>query len=509
MEKYIIGIDAGTSKIKSVLFDKHGAELFVSSEKVELITPRPGWVEQDMNGVWQSVMRTVKDLMERAMLPAEAVLAVAITGQADGVWLVDDKGEPVCNAINWTDSRALDKCIQWMSDGTDRKIFEIIGSTFYPGSQIVLTSWLLENEPELLHRARWNCTCKDWIKFKFTGTMSCDESFNIFGNTRERRWDDRLMDIYGFAEVQDQFPPVRTILENHDPLLPEIAQQLGLNAGIPVFGGPFDFVANAIGTGTLNDGDACAVIGTTTNLSFAQNQCSYAPENVGYTLCSAGSDKWIRAFGVMAGTPNLEWTIGNLGMKYILAAQQKGIDVFDEVESCVEQIPLGSGGLIYHPYMLPGGERSPFVKPTARAQFFGLGVEHTVDHMMRAVYEGIAYSVQDCFRCREKAPTTLRVAGGGSKSKFGCQMLADVTGVDVVTVQGHEFGARGTAMVAAYALGLYDSMEQAVEQCVHERHRYVPDPEKTRKYAEYFRLYQDIYRQVWDLWDARAALMQG
>ena len=506
--KYIIGIDAGTSKIKSVLIDKFGHELFTAEEDVRLITPAHGLVEQDMNEAWESTFRTVKTVLEKSGVAGEDVAAIAITGQADGIWLVGHDGEPVCNSYNWTDNRALSKCVEWIMTGVDQKLYEAISNTFYPGSQSCLTSWMIENEPEKLEATKWICICKDWLKFKLTGVMSSDDSY-MMGHPKTRELSPSTYTLLGQDSVKDKFAQMRLMKDNHDPLLPEQAEKLGLKAGIPVFGGPFDFVACAIGTGTIHDGDACAIIGTTTNVTFAMTEFDNEPFNVGYTLCSAGPKMWIRAFGVMAGTPNLEWTIGHIGLKYILAAQQNGTDVYTEVEKAVREIPAGSGGIIYHPYALPGGERSPFVKPTAKAQFFGLGVEHTTDHMMRAVYEGVGYSLLDCLKCRPTLPKAITLMGGGSKSEFWCQLIADITGVDVVVAEGQEFGARGTAMAAGYAIGMFESIEEAVQLCVREKKRYVPDAANHALYEKYFELYRKIYHQMWDLWDLRAGLMQG
>ena len=161
---------------------------------------------------------------------------------------------------------------------------------------------------------------------------------------------------------------------------------------------------------------------------------------------------------------------------------------------------------MFHPYLSPAGERSPFTKPSAKAQFIGISMEHTTDHLMRAVYEGIAFSVKNCIDVGKVTPATLHLIGGGSKSPFICQLLADVTGVDVLVLEGEEFGAKGTAIAASVALGLYSSPEHARDRCVHAKKRYTPNPENVEKYNKLYELYAAIYKGMWDVWDLRASI---
>lgn len=509
MAKYIVGVDAGTSKVKSIVFDAAGEELCVSSRKVELLTPAPGLVEQDMKAVWQSVKETIRDVLEHSHICPDDVAAIAITAQADGLWLVGPDGEPVQNAISWTDGRAMDICLRWYMDGTDRKIYDSVGSTFYPGSYICLIRWLLDHQPEVLEKAEWFGTCKDWIKFCMTGEMSGDDSFAVLADISARKNNPDMVGVYGFEPVLHKIPEMREAQKNHAPLTAQAAAELGLPAGIPVFGGPIDVVSCPIGAGVVNEGDSCVILGTTTMVDFAQDTPDSEPPVVGFTLMSSFPQKWVRAFGVMAGTPNIEWAIGSIGRKYMDAAQAKGTNVYDEIEACISQIPLGSGGVMYHPFITQAGERAPFVKPTAKAQFFGISMEHTTDHLMRAVYEGIGFSVMDCIHTAKTKPTSLRLIGGGSKSPFICQMLADMSGLEVLIPEGHEFGAKGSAIVAAVSLGLFPNVQDAVDQCVRITKKFTPNPENTAKYQKLYELYVAVYKSVWDVWDLRAGTLQG
>lgn len=423
------------------------------------------------------------------------------------MFFVGEDGEAVGNAINWMDGRAMDMCIKWQEDGTMDRIYDILGSSPYPGTYLCLCCWLAANDPARIQNAKHICMCKDWMKFKLTNDMTMDDSHNELADITARQISPELMELLGITQLRDKVPPIKVALENQAPLDKHIAQQLGLRAGIPVFGGPFDIIACAIGAGNINEGDACAVLGTTCMVEFSQTTANSSPHNIGYTLMHSKPGHWMRAFGVMAGTPNLDWAISNFGHIYEQAAKENQTSVYDEIEKRISLLPPGSEGLVYHPYISPAGERSPFIKPTAKAQYFGISSHHTTDHLLRAIYEGVSYSILDCFDSFEGNVSELRVTGGGSKSRFWCQMIADIIGIDVVVPDGNELGAKGACLVASAALGLYPSLDVAVEKCVQIKERFVPNKENHKIYQKYYKLYKSIITQLWDEWDYRAEIL--
>lgn len=507
-KNYIIGIDAGTSQVKSVIFGKGGNELATSSKPVCLISPRAGVVDQDMNEVWENVIETTKDVIAKVSVNPEEIMAIAITAQGDGLWMIKEDGTPEGYALSWTDGRAADVYTRWCSDGTGEKIYDITGFSLYTGTILCLLRWLLENQPERVDNAAWLVDCKDWIKFKMTGEISKDKSFALLHNIKTREFAPEMIELCGFQSVVDKFPETRECADNHAPLSKEIASELGLPEGIPVFGGPFDVVASATGAGVMGEGDAAIILGTTTMMTFGQDVPNTTPKMVGHSLMHCFPEKWLRIHGTMCGTPNIEWAIKTFGQKYVDNAKENNTSVYYEIEKCISEINPGCDGVMYHPYLSPAGERVPFTKLTARAQFTGLTVEHTEDHLMRAVYEGIAFSVKNCMEVGEVHPKIFRVTGGGSKSAFLCQLLADVTGVEIAALDGNEFGAKGAAIAAGVALDVYPSAEYARQHCVHEKDHYYPDLQKVAKYDKLYEVYVATYKAMWDVWDLRAKIYQ-
>lgn len=509
MSKYIIAVDAGTSVVKSILFGKGGVESGIVQRPVELIFPGPGLVEQDMNQIFDSVVESISELMTAYQVSSDDVLAISITAQGDGLFFVGHDGEPVMNGINWMDGRATELCIKWYTDGTDAVVYKLRGCTFYPGNMLCLLGYAMENMQEELEKTKWLVTCKEWLKFKMTGEMTLDNCYDPEYVIVPVEDPHIMLKSIGAEPLKDKLPPVKHVLDNQAPLKEELAKRLGLPAGLPVFGAPFDVTSCATGLGLIEENVSGAIIGTTCFVEVAMKRADSDPFNVGYTLPTAQDGRWIRAFGVMAGTPNQDWAIENFGGKYKKAAEENGTSVFREVDKAVAQIPPGAGGVIFHPFISPAGERAPFVKPSAKAQFFGIGLEHTTDHIMRAIFEGIGYSIMNCFDLGECSPTEIRLTGGGAKSDVWCQIIADMTGIDAIITDGKELGAKGAAIVASAALGIYPTVADAIADCVRPAKVFKPDPANTELYKKYYALYKSIYTHLWEDWDMRMGLVMG
>jgi sugar (pentulose or hexulose) kinase len=507
---FIMGIDVGTSVIKSVIFDMAGHERWTASAKSEVLTPAAGWAEQDMEAVWQTTKRTVKQAMSHSRLKGTDISAVGITGQGDGTWLIGKDGQPARHAIIWLDGRSGQLISRWLAEGLSQRIFAITGTVPNTASQSGQLCWLAAHEPETLAGCRAVVHAKDWIFFRMTGRVSSDESdvSHTFFDIRQRSYSDQAFAILGLEAWRHLLPLTHAAYDNKAPLQCSVAVELGLEPGTPVVAGPFDVAATALGVGALEAGDACSIIGTAGIHQMVLDRPATDPPDIGYTICYAPRDRWLRLFPAMTGTLSLDWYIEHFCHTDMLAARQGGQDVYSSLEEKIRVIPVGSAGVIYHPFINPGGERAPFVKPTARAQFFGLSTIHTRYHLLRAVYEGVALAMRDCYAHMPTEVSAVRLAGGGARSAFWVQMLADVTGKTMRVFEGVECGARGAAMNAAVAVGLFADYRQAITVMVRPAGEYLPDGGRTARYAEIYRVYQRLYHGMWDAWDEMAAIAQ-
>lgn len=507
MDTYILGIDAGTSVIKSTLFDLSGHEVARAAVDSPTQHPQPGWAELDMLQVWQAVVDSVHQLRaQSAVWNADTIRAVGITGQGDGTWLVGRDLQPIRPAILWSDGRTADYVRAAHQSGLAETIFAITGTVLNTSNMAAQLHWLAAHEPATLAQARAALRAKDWIFLQMTGEIRTDESdaAHTFFRLSNRAYSDEIWAHFDIAEWLHLRPPVCPSYENRAPLLPAVAETLGLAAGTPIVAGPLDAIAVAVGVGAIASGDACTSLGTAGIHQIVLDQPDSTPANVGYTMCHAPANHWLRLLPTMACTPNLQWAVDEFFQPEIQTAQRSGESYWPHIESLAAAVPIGSNGVMFHPYIDPAGERAPFVRSEARAQLTGLEARHGRADILRAVYEGVMLSGLDCYSKLPTPVTELKLGGGGARSALWAQMFADGLGAPVVVVEGEEFGAKGAAINAGVATGIYDSFAQAAAQTIRPARRYEPQPGNSAIYQELLVIYQATYRAMFPVWEARS-----
>lgn len=508
---YLLGSDIGTSVIKATLFELDGREVRSATAESPVLHPRPLWAEQDMGEVWRGVSDTIREVVEAAGIPADRIAAIGLTGQGDGTWLVDGNGEPVRPAIIWLDGRAADYLGEFQRQGIDKEIFGITGTALNSCNQGLQLRWLQDHEPAALLSAAAALRAKDWAFLRLTGIVSTDEtdaSFTYF-DIQRRIYDLRVLELLGISQWRRLIPEARPSYQNIGRLQPGVASQLGLPAGLPVVSGPFDVIASALGLGVCAPGDACTILGTAGIHLSVLDTPSESPAGVGYNICHALPNRWVRLLPTMTGTLNLQWFAKEFYAAEARAFGQDGGKLWDTLEAQVWQVGPGAEGVIYHPYIDPAGERAPFIEPLARAQFVGLTTQHRREVLLRAVYEGVVFSAMDCYRILAPKVSSIKLGGGGARSAFWTQMFADALQCPVQVIQGQEFGAKGAAINAGVAVGLYDSFADAVARTVHPAREYLPDAEAGRVYAELFKVYRNLCSVMRPLWAELAHLRQS
>lgn len=502
---YLVGIDVGTSVVKSTLFDHDGQEVGTAERQNVTYRPHPTWAEQDMYMVWEAVLATLRELLDTHPETVRDIAAIGLTGQGDGTWLIDQTHAPVHRAIIWSDGRSRPIVHQWYQESRSTAIFDITGTVVTTASQGPQLYWLSQHKTEVLKTAVAALHAKDWVFLCMTHALTSDDTdvSHTFFDIRRRCYADQVFDLMDIQAYRRLAPPTQPSQENRAPLAQEVAEIVGLKAGLPVVSGPFDVAAASLGVGAIEDGDAWTIVGTAAIHGITMDSPRIAPHNVGYTACHAPSDRWIRFLPTMAGTINLEWYIHTFCQEDITEAHRQGIDKWEYLERILETIPPGSEGLLYHPFLSPSGERAPFVNPFAKAQFAGLTPTHTRHHLLRAIYEGIALAAKDCYAQLPTAIARIRLAGGGARSSFWAQLLADVLGVPVETYQGCELSARGAALNAGVAINMYADYQEAVQRTVRPFRTYQPDSARTQFYSQLLEAYRAAYTAMegtWQLW---------
>lgn len=454
MTPAVLGIDAGTTAVKAVLYSLEGETLAAGHRAVGVVRTPDGGAESDIDAVWDAVVGAVRQALSLARSAQPDVVAIGVTGQGDGAWLVDDEGRPVRPAALWLDGRGADRVAAWQRDGRDAAVVAATGSASFPGTLPVLLDGFAETEPETLARAAHHLNCKDAVRHRLTGEVATDpsEASRTYLDPATLAYSDEMIDALGHRRFAHLLAPVRAPHEVAGPLTDAAADELGLTAGVPVAVGLVDSAACPVGLGALDDQDGWVVLGTTATVAVNRADRAAADSGIGILLPTGRGTQVIEALSSMVGTPNLDWVRDSLGLS------DRG---WSELERLARTATDGSGGVVYLPYGSPSGERAPFVDSAASASWVGMSVTTTPAQLLRSVFEGLAFTVAESLDLLD-AGDRVPVCGGGARSDLLCQLLADVSGRTIVRTTDPEIGARGAATVALVAAGLADDLAAAV-----------------------------------------------
>jgi len=507
--QYFIGIDSGTTSIKAVLFDIEGNELGKKAMPLTGIFPEENQYEEDMREIWEKARLCIRDITSR--FDKDSIVGVGITAQGDGLWMLDDAGEPVRNGCCFCDGRAAEFVDQWVTDGTCDKLFELTGTRIFTGNQNGIVKWMEKYEKDNLDKSRSLLHLKDFLFYKMTGRLTTDASDQslIMIDPVTRQYIDEAFDLCGILPYREKYPPIKTASENTIKMLREVALELGLNENVLVTSGPMDVVACALGSGVVERGHCCSIIGTAALHEMVIDKPLSDDIRAGMTVTHVMEDRWLRLMASLAGTPNLEWMLNTIGKQVKLDAEAARENVYAYMEKMLDTVPIGSRGVMYHPYLLAGGERAPFTDARARASYTGISVRHTLEDIVRATYEGVAFAMLDCYSHMPGHIEQVTVCGGGANSNAWCQMFSDALGVKIFTVKGEELGAKGAAVNNAVVQGFYKDYREAVQKTVEIDRVFKPDMGRHAKYMKYYELYKSTYHAIQETWKLRASLLGG
>ena len=502
-QEFLFGVDAGISVIKAALFDSNGTEIQAVSRKTTLISPQPGWAEVNMTETWEMAATAIRELLALSQIDSARIAGIGVTGNMVGAWLIDEQGHPVRNAILVCDNRTrplFERLIRQQSDILHR-IYCSSGCVMELGCTLPLIRWLAEHEPDSLYKAHSVLCCKDWLCYQLTGSIHLDytEASVLPGDNRKRTYNESLFDLLGISQWRRLFPHVVASEQIVGQITPQAAEATGLCDGTPVIAGAGDVPSSTIGAGAVEPGMACTVLGTTCHNSFVIPLPSFEPPDVGL-LFALPESSWLRTMVNLTGTPNLDWVITQFCGQEIDRTSSPQ-ELFETVQALAQHSPPGANGVIYHPYLNPVGVIAPFVEPTARAQFFGITNSHTRHDLLRAVYEGVALAIRDCYEAIG-LPEEIRLVGGGAKSDFWCQIIADCTSSRIVIPHGSEFGAKGAALLAAVGIGWFENISEAARATISIKRTYQPNPDVKSIYDAVYATYRQVrtdLRRSWQL----------
>lgn len=467
----VVGIDAGTSVVKAVLFDDDWTVVRTAERAVTVDRPHPGWAEQDPLAVIDAVCAVVQDATSG---PGPDVDVLAVTAQGDGCWLVDSDGAPVRPAMLWNDARAAEVVQRWDDDGLLLKAFRRTGSYGFAGLAHAQLAWLAEHEPDAATRAETLLSCGSVVHAALTGRRVLDvsEASNPFLAADGSGYDDELLADLGLGWARRLLPDVVSGADRLGELAAGPAERLGLRTGIPAVIAPYDVVAVALGMGAMTPTSAMTVLGTTLAVGVASPDAATDRAPSGSALDLGAGEEWMLLYATLAGTEVLEWARRLLGLP----------DAAAVVRLAAGAQASASTPLVL-PYLSPAGERTPFRDPLARGAILGLELTHTPADLARGVLEGLTLAVADCIEASGAHPQRLVLSGGGSRSDAWCQLVADTCAVSVERGAGDQVGALGAAMVGAVTAGRYPDVAVATTDAVLPGRVFTPDETQVRRLA--------------------------
>ena len=492
---YVIGVDCGTSGTKTVLFDEKGNVIASSSIEYPMYQPKNGYAEQ-WPGDWANAMiNTVKAVMAKSGVNKNDVKGIGISGQMHGLVLLDKDNNVIRPSIIWCDQRT-EKEVEWMNSNIGReKLVSITANPALTGWTAAKILWVKNNEPENYEKIAHILLPKDFLRFVLTheyATEVSDASGMQLLDVPNRKWSDELLSA--FEIDKSWLGKVYESCEVTGTLTKAMADELGLGEGTIVVGGAGDNAAAAIGTGVCEDGKAFTTIGTSGVVFAHTSNISIDTKGRVHTCCAAVPGAW-HVMGVTQGAGlSLKWFRDNFCNAEKETAKYMGVDEYYLMDKQAETVPVGAERLLYLPYLM--GERTPHLDPNARGVFFGLSAMHTKKHMLRAVMEGVSYSLRDCvevFREMDINVSDMMACGGGGSSPLWRSMLADLYNCPVKTASSKEGPALGVALLASVGAGIYTSVPEACKAVVKTDKTQAPDSAKVPEYEKYYQLYRDIY----------------
>jgi xylulokinase len=486
-----LGIDTGTGGTRAVVIDEQGKTIASSAcEHEPFASPEPLWAEQDPRDWWRACEVTVRAVLSMPGVSAGDIAAVGLTGQMHGSVLLDESGEVLRPALIWCDQRTDAQCQAITKKVGATRLIELTSNPAITGFTLPKLRWVLEREPNIWERVRSILLPKDYVRFRLTGeraTDVADASGTLLFDVPKRGWSREMLNA---TEIDERWlPEVFESTEISARVSVEGSAATGLRVGTPVVAGAGDQAAGAVGMGIVKPGMVSATIGTSGVVFAATAAASLDPLGRIHTFCHAIPGRWHVMGVTQAAGLSLRWFRDRFG-----GGPDDGRDAYDRLADEAASVPAGSDGVLWAPYLM--GERSPHLDPHARAALVGLNASHTRAHVIRAILEGVAFSLRDTltiFKEINVPVEKIRLGGGGARSILWRQIQADVYGQPVEILSAEEGAAYGAALLAGVGGGAWSSVDEACESAVSVSAQIKPDKASAERMDEQYHRFRAIY----------------
>jgi xylulokinase len=505
--QYLLGIDIGTSGTKTALFDYKGHTITSSTTEYPMIQPKNGWAEQDPLDWWKAVVTGIQKVLGYASVQADDIAGIGLSGQMHGLVMLDNAGKVLRPSIIWCDQRTARQCEEIEVALGRKRLIEITANPALTGFTAGKILWVRENEPDIYAKCAHILLPKDYIRYMLTGeyaTEVSDASGMQLLDVPGRCWSDEVLsklsiDKRLLGKVYES-PEITGAVSS------QAAEMTGLRKGTPVAGGAGDNAAAAAGTGVVRNGKAFTTIGTSGVVFAHTDRVTIDMKGRVHTFCCAVPGAWHVMGVTQAAGLSLKWFRDTFYSAEKQAAEIAKQDIYAQMDAQAALSPIGANRLFYLPYLM--GERTPHLDADARGVFFGLSGMHQKRDLLRAVMEGVSYSLKDCLAVFDEMGLTvsqMAACGGGSRSPLWKHMLADLYGCDIVTI-ATEGPALGVALMAGVGACVYKNLPEACDIAIRTGETITPDPEDAKRYSENYLFFRKLYPALKDAYKDLASL---
>ena len=493
----LLGIDFGTGGCKISVLDTRGNLVASASEELTTSHPRPGWAEQQPADWYRVLLGCFSKLGASGLVPLERIVALALDGSTHNAVLLDRQMIPLRPTIMWTDQRSTEE-VAWLEQNHGEEIFRIGYQRPAPTWTLPQLLWLRKNEPEVFGKLSKILFLKDYVRYLLTGVVCTDHieaQGSLFYDMAERRWSAELCAMAGVP--LGSLPELVSPVDRVGRITAKAAGETGLREGIPVICGSSDSAVEDYAAGAISEGQAVIKLATAGNFNVMTSRAIPNPKTLTYSHVVPGM--WYSVTATNAAAICMRWFRENFCESDKRDGAATGVNPYELMGLLAAKSTAGARGIFFHPYLQ--GERSPYWDSTLRGSFTGLSMAHTRGDLIRAVMEGVAFSLRDCRRVLDgmKLPITeIRLIGGGAKDPLWAQIVCDVLEVPV-NLPTHSDASAGSALLAGVGIGIFSDERDAVNRCVRLSAQLQPQPDAASRYSALFSTYQRIH-------DAMAAI---
>lgn len=506
---YYIGLDVGTSGAKSVLIDENGRIISTVTYEYNMLCPYPLWSEQEPEDWWEASKKSIIAVVNKSHVVKNDIKGIGLTGQMHGLVILDKNFKSLRPCIMWNDQRTQKECQEITDKIGFENLLKITGNAVLPGFTAPKILWVKKNETHIYEKIKHVLLPKDFVRFKLTGELAMDVSdasgTSLF-DVAKRSWSMEIIEKLGIEK--SWMPKIYESFEIVGKVKNDLCDEIGIAAGTPVVAGGGDQASGGVGTGTVSHGIISVVLGTSGVVFSATEKVLIEPKGRLHSFCHAVPNKWHTMGVTLSAAGSFKWFKDVLGEYETEIAKKDNKSTYDLLTGRAEKSKPGSEGLFFLPYL--SGERTPYPDPNAKGSFIGLTLRHNKSNIIRSVLEGVAYSIKDCFLLSESLGVKsnhVSISGGGAKSKFWRQIIADVLDTEIATLSTTEGAPLGAAILAAVGTKQFSSVEEACGKMLSIDCVTAPISANVSTYIEFYEVYKGLYASLKSSFDKISSIV--